>query len=177
MAIALASIDLSTRCLVDFAGVDGFQVARSLVGDPVCRIAPFHSLSFMLEGRDAALLRLCENNFRLRCDGDTETVLALVRSHAGNAQVWVKSLSWMGAIAFPDNLLPELESQFVPKPPHRLQGLPLHRAAVGRINGQSVLVWRHPIGAIPAVELQMAANQIGAIAPLFSAKPTFTDAG
>ena len=69
------------------------------------------------------------------------------------------------AIALPESaaldLLPPIA---VAKPLHSLEELPLDRAIPAKINGFSVLVWRHQLLSQPVFELHTAVGDVEAIA-------------
>ncbi len=77
-----------------------------------------------------------------------------------NLQLWVTQLAWMAAVALPSNRLPALTTQATLRAPHRLHPLPLHRAVPAQAAQISVLMWHHPIGGQPMLELHLARPQI-----------------
>ncbi|TVQ20574.1 MAG: hypothetical protein EA367_08335 [Leptolyngbya sp. DLM2.Bin15] len=158
------TVDLHPTSLIDLAGQDGLQGAIALFGAQVNRIAPFQSTSVQWQGVSGSLLRLCENNFRLRWQGDETAMIGALQSAAGS--IWVRSLPWLTAIAYPAAILDDLVIPITPTPPHQLTGLPLHCAAVGRLEGRSLLVWHYGLDGQPVVELQMAAVDQGIISRL-----------
>ena len=155
-------IDLEHYYLWDFAGVDGLQFARELVGDRVTRIARFQSLEVNLGGYSGSILRLCEGNFRLGVQGNAAAIAEMLRQHQAQLRVWVKPCDRMGAIALPEStgieVLPRIMTT---KPPHRLQGLQPNCAVPARYQGTAVLVWRHSIGE--PFELHLALKDIAII--------------
>jgi hypothetical protein len=155
-------LNLQQSQLWDFAGVDALQVAKHLFGEIVDKIAPFQSLETNLNRQPCSLLRLCENNFRFRISGTDAELQQAIRSLDAaqfNVRVWIKSLDWLTAVALPEAIaLPLLCQRVTPKPPHRLLGLQQHRAIPGRMDGDSVLLWRHRMLGQSIVELQMAAK-------------------
>lgn len=150
---------LSNSHLVDLAGIDGLAFAHYLLGERVRRIAPFQSWETALEGHSCSVLRLCEGNFRMRLQGPGISQVLL--TPPSGFKVWVKPLDWLSAIALPDaiahDLLPAL---VIPKPPHRLVGLQPHCAIPGRLDGLSVLIWRHPLQGQLAIELHTAREHV-----------------
>jgi hypothetical protein len=142
--------------LVDFAGVDGLQFAIALFGPAANRIAPFQSMSVELAGQSGVLLRLCENNFRLRWMGESNTLLTTLNEQQGDRQLWIRALPWLGAIAYPPDAITAVLDAVTPTPPHQVSGLSIHRAAVGRVDGRSVLVWLHDRFESPMLELHAA---------------------
>jgi hypothetical protein len=157
----ISFVNLTQHQLWDIGGVDGLQVAQTLFGESVQRLSPFQSLETSLEGLSCSVLRLCEGNFRIACNGADQILEQHLRAAQPGRQVWVKQLPWLSAIALPDAIgMVHLQNLAVPKPPHRLTGLPLHCATPARIDGISVLIWRHLIAQQPAIELHTAANQV-----------------
>jgi hypothetical protein len=151
--------------LVDFAGYDGLLAARALFGDSIDRIAPFQSLDCQaLETVNCSVLRLCENNFRVRLSkSDLATFTAAFQQQ--QQRVWLKQFDWLGSLILPDDLA-SLSKLITPKPPHRIAGLQLNCAAPGRINGISVLVWRHEVKETPTIELHLAKKDIAVVETL-----------
>lgn len=145
--------------LWDIAGVDGLQAMKSIVGEAIDRIAPFRSLESQLGGEHCSILRLCENNFRISCCGDNAPI-AQVLNTLSTQHVWIKKFNWLGSLILPEAALSQLLLIAISKPPHRLENLPLHCAAPARINGISVLIWRHPIAGKPALELHAAQKDL-----------------
>lgn len=164
--------------LIDFAGVDGLQLAISLFGSSVQHISPFQSLevSWQLNFEESdrsdangsgVLLRLCENNFRLRHFSNTANLIKSFEPNLLPKQVWMRSLPWLGSVTYSLSISPtildNLQKKFVPTPPHQLFNIPFHQAAVGRIDGQAVLVWVYTMGDRAVVELQAANSHLEAI--------------
>ncbi|PPS45110.1 hypothetical protein [Chroococcidiopsis sp. TS-821] len=146
-------MDLPHYQLWDFAGVDGLQFAKTLVGDAAGRLAPFQSLEATIADYPCSLLRLCENNFRLGVRG------VAIQSPA-KMRVWVKQCETIQAIALPNSSTPNLLQIATTKPPHRLQNLALNRAIPARINNISVLIWYHSPLEKPVLELHTAVKNI-----------------
>lgn len=157
-----AAVDLRQMPLIDLAGQGGLQGAIALFGSQVNRIAPFQSTPVQWQGASGSLLRLCENNFRLRWQGDESAMIAALQS--ATAGTWVRSLPWLTAIAYPAAYLTDLVPLITSTPPHQLVGLPLNCAAVGRFEGRSLLVWHHELDGQAVVELHMATAHQEAIA-------------
>lgn len=155
------SISLADSQLWDFAGIDGLQLARGLVGSAVERIAPFQSIETTINAETCSLLRLCEGNFRLRIYRNSPEFASYIRSLQSGLRVWAKQCQWMAAIALPEsvgwNRIAEIA---VAKPPHCLKQLSINSAAPARIDGTSVLIWRHSILGQSALELQIAATAL-----------------
>ena len=151
-------INLTHSHLWDFAGVDGLQLARQLAY-AADRLAPFQSLETTIDDQPCSLLRLCEGNFRLRVP--SHVAIAALQGQQSGLRVWVKQCAWMSAIALPEaGGLHQLPGLAIPKPPHRLVGLSVDRAVPARINGLSVLIWRHLVGGQPAFELHTATRDL-----------------
>jgi hypothetical protein len=157
--------------LIDFAGYDGLLAARALFGDQIDRIAPFQSLDCQaVETVHCSVLRLCENNFRVRLSkSDLATFTAAFQQQQ---RVWLKQFDWLSSLILPDDLA-SLSKLITPKPPHRVVGLQLNCAAPGRINGISVLVWRHTIQGTPAIELHLAPKDIATVKALLPSEQGF----
>lgn len=147
-------IDLSHYQLWDFAGVDGLQFAL-LLSDAARKIAPFQSTEITFLGYPCSLLRLCGGNFRLGFENNP-TLEQTIQQVPPDLRVWVKRCDSMKAIALTESASLDLLSVAVTKPPHRLQGLQPNCAVPARIDGISVLVWRHQLLGQPIFELQMA---------------------
>jgi hypothetical protein len=154
---ALPWLDLSDYRLWDLAGIDGLQVAITLFGSAADTIAPWRSLQLDWQGRSLSLLRLCENNFRIGLEGNPQPLVAALRTAAVDAQVWWRPCDRMVSSAIlaasSVDLLPQIA---IPKPPHRLLGLPDDCALPCRIAGNAVVVWRHSLQGQSAFEIQTA---------------------
>lgn len=156
-----ALLNLTSYQYWDIAGVDGLQVAKSLFGEKVDRIAPFQSLETTLETCPCSVLRLCEGNFRVSLQADSAVFEQAIGQAQQGKRVWIKQFAWMGAIAICESLgsmqLPQIA---VPKPPHRLQGLQMNCAVPARIDNTAILVWRHSVLEQPAYELHAAVKDL-----------------
>lgn len=142
------------------AGVDGLQVAKSLFGDRVGRIAPFQSIETSLAGCPCSVLRLCEGNFRIAWESD-RTILEQAFQLQGEQRAWLKRFDWLGAIALSELVgLTHLPQIAVAKPPHRLAGMLVNCAAPARIEGTAILVWRHSVLGQSAFELHVAVKDL-----------------
>ncbi|WNN92078.1 hypothetical protein [Gloeocapsopsis dulcis] len=162
-----ATIDLPNYQLWDFAGVDGLQFAKILVGDAAGKLAPFQSLEATVADYPCSLLWLCENNFRLGIQGN------FAIQAPAKMRVWVKRCETIKAIALPHSFKLKLRQIATTKPPHRLQGLTLNCAVPARINSISVLIWHHsPLGKA-ILELHTAARD----APVIRAKLVNSEKG
>lgn len=145
--------------LWDIAGIDGLEAMRYLVGKEIDRIAPFQSLETQIGGVDCSVLRLCEGNFRISC-GEASENIPQALSSLPVQRVWVRQFDWLASIVLPAADLTLLEAIAVPKPPHRLMNLPQNCAISARIDGISVLVWRHLIFGQPMLELNTAQREM-----------------
>jgi hypothetical protein len=141
--------------LWDLAGVDGRSVMQALFGPMIDRIAPFQSLDTTLDSHPCAILRLCEGNFRIAWSGDSQIAQRLQAAQIGQ-RVWCKPLRWLTAIGLPASAHPQLLALAKPKPPHRLEGLPLNCAVPARLDGTAVLIWRQARWGQPGFELHTA---------------------
>jgi hypothetical protein len=168
-------MSVSVSVLVDFAGYDGLPVARALFGNQINRIAPFQSIDCLIDGTVAcSVLRLCENNFRVRLS-QSDLAAFTTAFQQQHQRVWLKQFDWLGSLILPDDMT-RLTSLITPKPPHRIAGLQLNCAAPGRINGISVLVWRHAIRKIPIIELHLAQKDIAAVEAILPLQPVSSQA-
>lgn len=152
--------------LWDFAGIDGLQMAKTLFGDTVDRLAVFQSIETHLLRCPCSVLRLCETNFRVVWYEDHPELPQILQQSAIGRQVWLRQFDWLGAMVLPDPTLSQahfaidlLLNIAIPKPPHRLQ-LPIGGAAPARIDGVSVLIWRHLICEQPAFEIHTATKDL-----------------
>jgi hypothetical protein len=145
--------------LWDIAGVNGLQIMKSLVGEAIDRIAPLQSLETQISGQDCSVLRLCEGNFRISCCGESDFISQALNA-APSQHVWVKQFDWLGSLLLPETAFSQLLPAAIPKPPYRLENLPLHCAAPARIDGISVLVWRHTIDGKAVLELHAAQRDL-----------------
>ena len=148
----------------DLAGADGLVAARALFGEAVDHLAPFQSMETELEGVPCAVLRLCDRNFRITYPGNLDHRVAPLR-----LQLWVKRLDWMGVLVLPNSpsttaltaeSLPAIAAQATVRAPHRLHSLPLHSAVPAHVATFPVLVWHHPLGDRPGLELHLAHRHI-----------------
>jgi len=151
----------------DIAGIDGLQVVRSLFGDPVNQLAPFQSLETQVEDCACSVLRLAEGNFRIVGQGKPTDLAQMLQQVETDYRVWIKQFDWLSAIVIPESaglaILPEIVTT---KPPHRFRGMSSDRAVPARIEGISVLIWRHAIAGLPVFELQTATQDAEVIRKL-----------
>lgn len=158
----------------DFAGIDGLQVAKNLLGNAIDRLAPFQSLEVPFMQGHCSVLRLCEGNFRVSWQGDAPFQQQMAQAQSGQ-RVWVKQLPWLDTLFLAETTGARRLSQVaIPKPPYRLQSMPLNCAIPARIEGMSVLIWHHPVQAQPVFELQMALQHTQAIRTIL--QPTEAEA-
>lgn len=149
--------------LWDWAGFDGLRVAHELIGDSVHRLARFQSCKTTVDGLEWSVLRLCDQNFRVRVpiEAEFEQAIAPLRSRF---KIWAKPCTQMGVVNLPDALgvavLPQLA---VTKPIYRLETLAPNCAIPARLNGKALLVWRHTLNDIPIWELHTATADLDAI--------------
>lgn len=153
----MADLNLNHADRWDIAGIDGLQVARSLFGDSVSQIAPFQSIETKVGGCACSILRLCEGNFRIVGWGRSTDLKQVLQHVATQYRVWVRQFDWLSAIVIPESvglaILPKIATT---KPPYRLRGIGSDRAVPARIEGISVLIWRHVIAGMPVFELHTA---------------------
>ncbi len=141
--------------LWDLSGVDSLDVAQSLFGEDVTYLSPFQSVETLLEGQACSVLRLCDRNFRIRYSGPLDQkVLSLQRC------VWIKQHDWLSSLILPIEQLPKLTKTATIRAPHRLTNLPNHQAVPARFSDIPLLIWRHTIQEMPAVELHAAQSDI-----------------
>lgn len=146
--------------LWDIAGVDGLQVVKAIVGDRITTIAPFQSLETTIYGNHCSILRLCEGNFRLAYLGNPKVLESAMQEFQGY-RVWLKRFQWLGAISISESFgLKYLPQIAVAKPPHRLESLECDRALPARIDGISVLIWRHQVLEQQAFELHTSLKNL-----------------
>ncbi|MGF1568361.1 MAG: hypothetical protein ACFCVD_09870 [Nodosilinea sp.] len=139
----------------DMAGVDGHRAARALFGEAVDHLAPFQSLETKLGGMPCGVLRLGDHNFRIAYPGPLgEQVAAL------QMKVWVRQLPWMSAVAVPMEQFQKIAAQATVRAPHRLRGLPMHRAVPAQVEAISVLIWRRLLNGQSILELNMATSSV-----------------
>ncbi len=154
---ALPWLDLSDYHLWDFAGVDGLQMAKALFGPAADTIAPWRSLELSWQGQSLSLLRLCENNFRIGVQGNPQPLVVALQTVSADYKVWWRVCDRMVSWAMPTAIgVDLLEPLAMPKPPHRLIGLPDDCALPCRIEGIAVVLWRHRLLGQSALELQTA---------------------
>lgn len=170
--------NLSRYQLWDIVGSDSVQLVKLLFSDAVTSLAPFQSLDVIFTGYQYSALRLGESNFRLGLYGEQgdyggltfEQTLAQARR---GLQVWAKrwdevngknATASLKAIALPQftalDLLPQIA---VVRAPHCLEELPPNHAIPARLDGISVLIWRHQLLSESAFELHTAVRDAEAI--------------
>lgn len=166
----MSNLFIQTNVLWDIAGVDGLQVMKALFGEACDRIAPFQSFEVELEQIPCSVLRLCEGNFRLRWAGDIPHLRSILHSVTATQRVWVKQFPWLRSLQLSDHMTisqlscsaisPTGELLCIAKPPFSLQSLAINCAAPARIDGISVLVWRHTMQGAEHIELHTAWQSI-----------------
>jgi hypothetical protein len=144
-------ISLDTYQRWDLAGIDGLALMKTWFSEAVERIAPFQSLETEWQGQPCSLLRLCEGNFRLSTRANI-----ILPSIPVEQRVWLKQFKWLAAIALPEAEFANLKQIAIPKPPHRLMGLPQNCAVPARLNSTAVIIWRHEIENVPMLEIHTA---------------------
>lgn len=146
------------RTLWDFAGIDGLQVARHLFGEQIAHISPFQSLTTTLQDRPCAVLRLCENNFRVALPQD----LGLDRLiHPLHQRVWIARSPYLTALSLPvEQGLSWLYQKATTKPLYTLEPLPGDRAVPARLDGIALLIWHHLWLGQPRLELHLATTDV-----------------
>jgi hypothetical protein len=159
--------------LWDIAGVDGLQVMEKLFGKTVDRIALFQSIDVTLD-ETHSILRLCEGNFRIAWYGNPELFEQHIQQAKIDDRVWVKRPNWMVTLLLNESARLDLTTLAIPKPPHRLHGLPLNCAVPARIEGISVLIWHHLVSEQPCFELQMARDDLEPIKAKLSLQHSFS---
>ncbi|QKD84032.1 hypothetical protein HPC62_19240 [Thermoleptolyngbya sichuanensis A183] len=146
------------RTLWDFAGIDGLQVARHLFGESIAHISPFQSLTTALQGYPCAVLRLCENNFRVALP-QALALNELIRPLPW--RVWVARSPYLTALTLPVGPgLSWLYRRATTKPLYTLQPLPGDRAVPARLDGIAVLIWHHEWLGQPRLDLHLATADV-----------------
>lgn len=163
--VATDRLQASNYNLWDFAGIDGLQAAIALFTPAINRIAPFQSLTTTFNHQPCAILRLCENNFRVAFSEQTAFDQAIADL---NLNVWTKPCS-STTLVVPTGLglkrLPEIATT---KPIYTLNPFPCDRAVPARINGIAILVWHHSWHRQPLLTIQMASANIATVRQEFS---------
>ncbi|MEO0532480.1 MAG: hypothetical protein AAF215_01260 [Cyanobacteria bacterium P01_A01_bin.123] len=151
--------------LWDFAGVDGLQVAIALFAPTVNHISPFQSLTSNFNQQPCAILRLCENNFRVALPAEMPFDQAVADLELN---VWVKPCQATTIVLPVDFGLQRLAQIATTKPTYTLNPFPLNQAVPARINGIAILAWHHPWQGQPKLVIQTAATDADAIRATFS---------
>ena len=156
---------MSNAALWDFAGVDGLQAAISLFTPAISRIAPFQSLTTDFNNRPCAVLRLCENNFRVALSEKQgfESVIAGL-----NLKVWSRpcpAATFVIPIDFGLACLPKIA---ITKPIYTLTPFPCNRAVPARINGTAILAWHYLWHEEARLSIQTASANLDIIRQRFS---------
>lgn len=157
---------MTDPALWDFAGPDGLALARALFGPEASALSVYQSLETQWGGAACSLLRLCENNFRV--SGAADGFAEAFKSAAIGKRIWIKP-SRLASLFLGEDALASLPPVCSPKPPHRLAGLPPGRAVPASVGACAVLVWRHSVGGVPAVEIQTAPRDLSVLRDLLPA--------
>lgn len=157
--------EICKRQLWDFAGVDGLQAAIALFTPAISHIAPFQSLTAELNHQPCAVLRLCENNFRVTLSEKLDFDEAIADL---NLKVWSKPCS-AATLVVPTKLgLARLPKVVTTKPLYTLTPFPCDRAVPARINGIAILAWHHLWQGQPRLTIQTASTHVDTIRKAFS---------
>ena len=158
----------------DFAGCDGLALARELFGSAVSELSVYRSLDTDWKGTPCALLRLCENNFRVGlyeniAARDVKAFEDALWANAATCRVWVKP-TILATLLLNEDTLKSLLPITTVKSPHRLIRLGQNRAIPCRIAGLASLLWCHRVGGVLAVEVQTAPSAVTRISAAISQK-------
>lgn len=153
--------------LWDMAGVDSLAVAKYLFGEEIGYLAPFQSIETALGGKDCAVLRLCDRNFRIAYADSLQPYLEPIQ-----ANIWCKQFDWLTRMVLPNNLLSRIISRATVRAPHRLQDIPNHQAVPIQLDGIPVLLWRHPNQGKASFELHVAKKELKPIEKIVTADIT-----
>lgn len=146
--------------LWDFAGVDGRQAAIALFTPAILHLAPFQSLTATFQQQSCAVLRLCENNFRVALPDKMPFEAAIA---ALELQVWVKPCPAGNLVLPVDEGLSHLRAIATTKPIYTLHPFPCDRAVPARIEGLAILAWHHHWPGQPRLTIQTAQANVQAI--------------
>lgn len=146
--------------LWDFAGVDGRQAAIALFTPAIAHLAPFQSRTAAFQHQSCAVLRLCENNFRVALPEKLSLEAAIA---ALALQVWVKPCAAANLVLPVDEGLSRLRAIATTKPIYTLNPFPCDRAVPARIEGLAMLAWHHHWQGQPRLTLQTAQAHVEAI--------------
>lgn len=141
--------------LWDMTGVDSVEVAQLIFGKQTIYLAPFQSVDIVLEGEGCSVLRLCDRNFRIRYAGPLKQLI-----HPLQRCVSLQQYDWLGTLTIPTHQLSALTKRATIRPPHRLENLPDHQAVPARLQGISLLIWRHFIQEQSAIEIHTAKKDL-----------------
>lgn len=146
--------------LWDFAGVDGLQVAIALFTPLINHIAPFQSLTAEFSQQPCAVLRLCENNFRVALPAEMR--FDQVAANLG-LNVWVKPCQTANLCLPAVSGIKRLAQIATTKPLYSIAPFPLNAAMPARINDIAILAWHHLWQGQPKLVIQTAIADIDAI--------------
>lgn len=146
--------------LWDFAGVDGRQAAIALFTPAISHLTPFQSLTAEFQHQPCAVLRLCENNFRVALPEKMPFEAAIA---ALELQVWVKPCPAANLVLPVDEGLSRLRAIATTKPIYTLHPFPCDRAVPAHIEGLAMLAWHHRWQGQPRLTVQTAQANVQAI--------------
>jgi hypothetical protein len=142
--------------LYDFAGFDGMALARDFFGPWASELAVYQSQDTEWSGVPCALLRVCENNFRVSVHGVAAGLEEALTEAATGCRVWVKPAGLASLFLREGPEWEQLAKTATTKAPHRLTGLAMNHAVPARIVDCAALIWRHGVNDSPAIEIQTA---------------------
>ena len=149
-------MNVSATTLYDFAGFDGLALARDFFGPWASELAVYQSRDTEWSGVPCALLRVCENNFRVGVPGGTAGFEEALTEAANGRRVWVKPAG-LASLFLREGLEWEhLAKTAMTKAPYRLTGLAMNRAVPARIADRAALIWRHDVYGRAVIEIQTA---------------------
>lgn len=146
--------------LWDFAGLDGLQAAIALLTPAVSHLAPFQSLTAEFQHQPCAVLRLCENNFRVALPDAMPFDGAIA---ALGLKLWVRPCPAATLVLPVEAGVSRLQAIATTKPIYTLKPFPCDRAVPARINGLAILAWHHYWQRQPRLTLQTAQANVEAI--------------
>jgi len=155
--------------LWDFAGVDGLQAAIALFTPAIAHLAPYQSLTATFQQQPCAVLRLCENNFRVALPEQMPFEAAIA---ALALQVWVKPCLAANLVLPVDEGLSRLREIATTKPIYTLHPFPCDRAVPARIEGLAILAWYHRWQGQPRLTIQTAQANVQAIQRVLIQNPS-----
>lgn len=150
-------VNPSNYWLWDLAGVDGRQAAIALFTPAISHLAPYQSLTAEFQNQPCAVLRLCENNFRVALPEAMAFDAAIA---ALDRDVWVKRCPAATFVLPVDFGLARLRAIATTKPLYTLNPFPSDRAVPARINGLALLAWHHSWQGQPRLAIQTAQSHV-----------------